>query len=470
MKKSRLFIENMVVYGFGQVIAKIIPFIMLPIVTRLMPDSYYMGINDMNVLIVSFGSQIAIMGLYDAMFRLYFDKNDKIYQKKVCSTALTNCFLISVLIFVVLIFFRSVFSELIFNDRNLSFLLILSALNIMSDALKGIVSAPTRIKNKRKVFLVVNTVTPVISYCISVPMLMNGNFLYALPIASLASSFTMLIIFFLLNRNFFDIQQVSIRILKQLYKIGIPLMPTFLIYWIFSSFDRIMIMQLIGASAAGIYAVGNKVSMISQLVYQAFAGGWSYFSFSTMNDDDQVKTNTRIFTYLATISFAFYALMVLFSDMIFHMLFTGDYVEASIIFPYLFLSPLLLMLFQIIGNQFIIIKKSYLVTLSLIIGAVLNIILNYILIPVYEIEGAAIATVIGYLVSTILAIVIAKKYKLYISSRKFNVLLIGLLILLSLSALHVYILRNIFCLIYLLMIAMLFYSDLRKIIKNVRKK
>ncbi len=39
MSKFRLFIENFLVYGFGGIISKLIPLIMVPIVTQIMPDT-----------------------------------------------------------------------------------------------------------------------------------------------------------------------------------------------------------------------------------------------------------------------------------------------------------------------------------------------------------------------------------------------------------------------------------------------
>ena len=72
MKKFKLFIENFLVYGLGGIINKIIPLIMLPIITRLMPDSFYFGLNDLSTTVVSFGSALAIMGMYDALFRVFF--------------------------------------------------------------------------------------------------------------------------------------------------------------------------------------------------------------------------------------------------------------------------------------------------------------------------------------------------------------------------------------------------------------
>ena len=72
MSKIKLFVENFLVYGFGGVISKIVPLIMIPIITRLMPSTEYFGLTDLSVTLVSFCSALAIMGMYDAMYRLFF--------------------------------------------------------------------------------------------------------------------------------------------------------------------------------------------------------------------------------------------------------------------------------------------------------------------------------------------------------------------------------------------------------------
>ena len=88
MEKFKLFLENFLVYGFGGIISRIVPFLMLPVVTRLMPDSTNYGISEMSNTIVSLASSLAIMGMYDAMYRMFFEKGDEEYKKDICSTAL----------------------------------------------------------------------------------------------------------------------------------------------------------------------------------------------------------------------------------------------------------------------------------------------------------------------------------------------------------------------------------------------
>lgn len=428
LKKGKLFIENFLVYGFGQIISKIIPFIMLPIVTRLMTDSYYMGINDIVVVVVSFASQIAIMGMGDAMFRLFFDKENLDYRKKVCSTALLNVIIISFTMFLILIVFNNDFSKLFFGENDLGLLIIICAVDVLVLSLNSIISAPTRMQNKRKIFLIVNTISPLIGYCISIPLLINKQYLIALPLGSMISSILIFFVFIILNIKWFKFKMYDKSIAKELFKIGIPLLPTFLIYWIFSSLDRIMISKILGNSEVGIYAVGNKLASASQLIYAAFAGGWSYFAFSTMKEDKQIETVSKVFEYLALIAFTAFMFITPFTRFIFELVFEGEYIRGYKVFPYLFLSPLILMLFQTSSSQFLIIKKSWYCTLTLIIGALLNIILNYILIPTIGIQGAAIATLIGYSISVLTSILVLNRKKLIMFSKKIFVCIIFVII------------------------------------------
>ena len=103
MAKFRLFLENFLVYGLGGIISKIVPLIMVPIITRLMPNSSYFGISDLSNTIVQFGSALAVMGMYDAMYRMFFEKDEESYKKRICSTALLFTVFTSLIVFVIMI-------------------------------------------------------------------------------------------------------------------------------------------------------------------------------------------------------------------------------------------------------------------------------------------------------------------------------------------------------------------------------
>lgn len=419
MKKFKLFIENFLVYGLGGVIGKIVPLIMVPIVTRLMPSTEYYGISDLSNTVVSFGSALAVMGMYDAMYRMFFEKEEDDFKKDICSTAVTFTFITSFVVFILMILFKDVVAQYFFGDKVYSYVVYLSAFATLIGATNQIISAPTRMQNKRKVYLVTHTVSPLLSYSIAIPLILRGHYVIALPLAMCISHLTMEIAFYAMNHSWFNPKRFDFQLLKQMLVIAIPLLPNFLIYWIFNSCDKVMITNMIGIGAAGIYSVGSKLGHASQLIYTAFTGGWQFFAFSTMKEKNQVKSNSIIFEYLGILSFVATAFICAWSYLIFRILFTEQYLSGYIIAPYLFLAPLLQMLFQVATNQFLVVKKTWPNMLILSVGAILNVIINYTMIPVLGIEGASIATLIGYVVSDIICVMVLCRMKLMVINGKF---------------------------------------------------
>lgn len=473
MNKTKLFIENFLVYGLGGIISKIIPLIMVPVVTRLMPTADYYGINDLSNTVVQFGSAIAIMGMYDAMYRMFFEKDDDEYKNMVCSTALIFTIATSFVVFIIMILAKNIIAQYFFSNRQYAYVVYLSAMATLVGATNSIISAPTRMQNKRKVFLITNTVSPLLSYSIAIPMLLAGYYIVALPLAAVISGLTMEIAFGVMNYNWFTPKKFDKKLLKQLLVIAVPLLPNFLIYWVFNSCDKIMITNIIGVGAAGIYSVGSKLGHASQLIYAAFSGGWQFFAFSTMKEDNQVKNNSMIFEYLGIISFVATSFVCAWSYLIFKIIFTKQYWSGYIVAPYLFLAPLLQMLFQVACNQFLIIKKTWPNMLILSIGAFLNIIINWTLIPVLNIEGASLATLVGYIVSDVIACIVLCKMKLMLVSRKFimsTAFMAIFMVMWRIMFSDVVVIGTLMAIIFTVVIGFIYKNDLTKVISTIKNK
>lgn len=469
MSKVKLFIENFLVYGLGGVIGKIVPLVMIPVITRLMPNTEYFGLSDLSGTIVSFCSALAIMGMYDAMFRMFFEKGNDEYKRFVCSTTLIFTLGNSLFIFILMVLFRNVIANFFFGNPKYAYLVYITAIATLVGSTNGVISAPTRMQNKRKIFLVTNTISPVLSYTISIPLLLKGYYVIALPLACVISGITMEVTFLILNKNWFAFRKFDTDLLKQLLKIAIPLFPNFLIYWIFNSSDRVMITNLLDVGQAGIYSVGSKLGHASQLIYTAFAGGWQYFAFSIMKEDGQVGTNSLVFEYLGVISFICTMAVCVVAKPLYEILFPAEYLVGYIISPYLFLAPLLQMLFQVAANQFLVVKKTWPNMLILSSGAVLNIILNLILIPRIGIEGAAIATLLGYVVSVAVCTIVLIAMKLLIVKIRFivSVLIMVLFFLLWRLFFTDDVFGGLFvALTAIVLIASLYFTDVRKIVER----
>lgn len=473
MNKVKLFLENFLVYGLGGIISKMIPLIMVPFVTRIMPDTSYFGISDMCGTVIQFGSSLAVMGMYDAMYRLFFENEDQEYKKTICSTAFAFTAISALIVSFIMVLCKNFIADKFFGDTKYTSLVYIIAVATLTGSTNSIVSAPTRMQNKRATFLLMNTVSAILSYSISVPLLLNGYYVIALPIAAMIVGVISEIVFFSINRGWFSLKKIDWGYLKPLLMIGIPLLPNFLIYWVFNSSDKVMITNILGTAATGIYSVGAKLGHTSQLIYTAFAGGWQFFAFSTMNEKGQVESNSRVFEYLGIISFTCAMYVFVFAEPIYRFLFTGDYVGGYIISPYLFLAPLLQMLFQVACNQFLIVKKTWPNLFILSGGAVVNIFLNLFLIPKIGIEGASIATLMGYGISDIVIAFVLCQMKLMIIKKRFTlstVLMCGFILIWRLviknnilfSLAGAVILSGVFLYLY--------WTDLRTLLDQFKKK
>ena len=412
MNRTKLFVKNFLVYGFGGIISKLIPLIMVPIITRLMPNSFYYGMSDLSNTIVSLFGALAIMGMYDAMYRMFFEKDDESFKKDICSSALAFTLISSTVVSIIMIVLQQPISLLFYTDSSYGNLVMLCSASVLIGSTNSIIAAPTRMENKKIVFLITNSLSPIISYSFAIPLIINGHYLIALPLSMLVSAFSLEITFMVLNRKWFSFKRINWKYIKSMLVIALPLLPNFIIYWIFNSSDRVMISNIIGPDASGVYAVSAKIGQISQLIYLAFAGGWQFFAFSIMRDEDNVQVLSKIFEILAVLSFVTTLIGTSICKWGVELLFEEEYWSCYFCIPYLYLAPLLLMLFQIGSNQFLVIKKTWPNLLILSSGAIINVVLNVLLIPIIGIEGASIATFVGYFISILACVLVLKKLEL----------------------------------------------------------
>lgn len=437
MNRKKLLVENFLIYGLGGVIGKIIPFIMLPIITYLLPDETYFGINDLFTTVSSLFCVIGLMGMSDTAFRFFFDNEDLDHKKSVCSTAFAIVICVTGASVIILLLFGGLISVNVYGSVQYYFLIIFNVFSIIVNNLSSMAAIPTRVLNRRKTYLILNSIGGIITYLVAILFIQRGWYLSALPLATIVSATILLVVFWYLNREWFCVRLIRKDFIVSFIKFGLPLMPQLLMYYVINSSDKLMIAAMLGQSLNGLYAVGSKFGHISQLIYMAFAGGWTYYRYATMNAYDQVQNISRIFEFLGVISFSSFMGCCLLSKWVISFLFKDIYYDSFIVIPYLFLAPLVQMLFQTVAGQFTIIKKTWPNLVFLLMGAATNVILNFLLIPRLGIEGAAVATLVGYMVTAVIAILVCLKMKMVLIKGRFYLCMICTIIFYIIWRTHV---------------------------------
>ena len=125
-----------------------------------------------------------------------------------------------------------------------------------------------------------------------------------------------------------------------------------------------------------------------------------------MRDKDQVELTSRIYEALGVVSLIVAGMVTALAEPIFSMFYPSAYASGASSVPLLFLAPLLLMLYQVAVNQLLVVKKTWPSLVILAIAGTSNVIVCASLVNSLGVEGAAIATLVGYLVANALLILV----------------------------------------------------------------
>lgn len=207
---------------------------------------------------------------------------------------------------------------------------------------------------------------------------------------------------------------------RDMFKYSIPLIPTTIFWWITSVSDRYMVNGFLGEGANGLYAVAYKIPTLLTLLSSVFLEAWQFsaVSESTGSRREHIKFYSQIWRSFQAVMILAGSVVVAFSKFEISILSTPHYYDAWQYVPLLTMSMVFASFVTFMGSVYMVTKKSTLSFWTAMAGAVLNVLLNLLLIPSpLGVQGAAIATVASYLLSFIMRIVSAHKlipFKLYL--------------------------------------------------------
>ena len=196
--------------------------------------------------------------------------------------------------------------------------------------------------------------------------------------------------------NFYSASRKCKDISKSMRDYGTPMMANSVAWWVNSVSDRYVVTWFCGVSENGIYAVGSKIPSILNALQTIFNQAWVLSAVHEFDPDD--KDNFFIETYNAygfIMVTACSALIVLDRPLA-HFLYAADFYAAWKYVPFLLVGMVFGALSGHIGGVFAAVKNSKLYASSTSIGAIANVVMNVVLVPLIGALGSAIATAISY--------------------------------------------------------------------------
>ena len=458
------------IFTIGLLISKVLAYAYRIIIARIGVEQY--GLLSIALAVFNILTIIAILGMSEGVVRFvsfYKGKSDSRRIKGVITSALKFTLPLS-LAFTILIFLTSNWVAVtFFHNNELSVLFKIFAFCIPLDVLRNIFFSS--IKGFQKIEYEVYG--RIIGENIAKVVLTLGAVYLGFGVAGAAVAYVASVfISFVLSVYFSEkkvfpiihTQIASIRSDKELLIYSLPLLFTGFVFMIIQWTDTLMLGSLRTVSEVGLYNVAAPTASLLYLfplaIRTLFFPVLSELHAQNKNGifKSVYKTVAKWVLVIESIIFVF---LIVFSYQIIRILFGETYVKDKILFwgGTVSLSVLALIILSsgmILGELLVpskdvlmVLKKTKLIFLNTVVGAGLNIVLNYFLIPVYGIIGAAIATGISYF--TMAAMVgIEAYFTTRINPFKSNcikVVFIALVMLLIMVLLKVYSISNIFYLV-----------------------
>ena len=198
--------------------------------------------------------------------------------------------------------------------------------------------------------------------------------------------------------RYFQPAAVGRGLVKQMFRYCLPLIPATVCSWIINISDRYFISFLIGPDVSGLYAVGNKVASILLILSGIFTSAWQLSIVSERSKAEQERFFSNVFSVYEAGALVGASLLMASSRLVMRFLAAPDYFSAWHYAPVLILGTAMACLGSFFASVYVAEKRSSATLVTTLAGAGVNLAGNALLIPLYGAMGAAVATLLSYLV------------------------------------------------------------------------
>lgn len=188
---------------------------------------------------------------------------------------------------------------------------------------------------------------------------------------------------------------VDRELIIEIIRESLPLAVAAAASTVYHKIDQVMLGAMLGVSDVGIYSISNKMIgvvaiAIGPLQVSIFPKMIEWYNTNRSLYYERYKAITSMSTWIYILGTAF-ALII--APFVFDKFFSEEYIRSVYIFRIHVLGTFFSYNAVIRSSHFTLKRKTHVMMISQIIAVVMNIVLNYILIPINGIQGAAIATV-----------------------------------------------------------------------------
>lgn len=391
MKREKTLLKNTFILSLGKMFPQFTGLITLPIYTGMLTNAEY-GRYDLINVIVYILSIAIVLQIHQAVFRFLIEvrgtKDEAVY--------ITNTFAFEIpLTIVASVIFGIAFSSL---DLITRMLLGLYLFFTMQNTVTGQIARGQGYNRHYAVAAIINpalNMAMVIILMSGVKLGFKGLFI-SLDLAYFSSALYLFI--FCAQYKKISFSTFDFRVIKKMLKYSWPMVPNTLSIWIVNSCDKFIIRYALGLEMNGIFAVAQKIPNIFSIAYSTFNMAWQESASISVRDSDANRYYTSIFSALFDFLTGSMLVLISLTPMLFSFLVKGDYDLAYDQMSLLYIGVFLSSISSFFGSIYIAKMATKEVGISSMLGAVVNCIINIVLIKKIGLYAASISTVVSYLI------------------------------------------------------------------------
>ncbi|WP_264566107.1 lipopolysaccharide biosynthesis protein [Flavobacterium sp. N3904] len=399
------------IYGLATVIPRMFGFLLVPLYTGLLPKEAY-GVLSIIYAYVIFFNVILAYGLETAFFRFY---NKETNKESVIETTMVSIFWSTILFVFVSLLLRNTLALAAGVDvQYITYTIWILAL----DALVIIPFSKLRANQRPKFYALIKIGNVIVNlsfnlffllYLPKVAVSQPDSFLSSVFIENfqlgyifLANIIASFLTFVVLFPDYFTIKwKFDSELWKRMMRYGLPIMIAGIAFAINEQFDKILLGKLLPANIAaeqvGVYSACYKLGLFMVLYRTAYTLGIEPFFFSHASNENAQQTYATVTKYFVIFGSFILLSVIVFADLLKQVMIpNSSYWEAMKVVPLIILANFFLGIYTNLSVWYKLIDKTYVGAYISIVGAVVTLVLNYLLIPKYSYYGSAIATISAY--------------------------------------------------------------------------
>jgi O-antigen/teichoic acid export membrane protein len=387
------FVKNTSIYTISNVITRGISIILVPFYTRVFTPADY-GIIDLLSITTTILTNIFTLEITQAVARFYPDTDDIKEARKYASTGLLyTIFALSIMALLIIIF-SDILNRFAFSNEVPLNIIRINGICVLSTGLFYFVQNQLKWRLEPFKQAVCSIFYSVVAISLTVIFVLVFHYgIAGVFIAQLIGGGLAFLLGFYFSRSSYEFRFYLDKF-KEMAKFSIPLVPTLLATYVLGYADRLMINAYMTLNDLGLFGVGYRFTSVVNMLMLAIQGSITPIIFANYKKENTPVELSRIFNYFVFLSLLGISFMSLFSLEAIKILTTPEYYYSANIIPLLVLATFFNGIY-VFTPGLSIEKKTKLISAITVSGAIINVSLNFVMIPAFGIIGASTVTLVS---------------------------------------------------------------------------